>query len=413
VSSRRPAVIFVFITLLLEVLGFGLLIPVGPRLVMELQGGGEQEAAPVVGWLAATYAGMQFIFAPILGALSDRFGRRPVLLLSTLGSGLDYFAMAIAPNLMWLFITRALNGISGAAMTAASAYIADVSPPEKRAQAFGMIGAAFGIGFILGPLIGGLLGDIDIRYPFLVAGGVTLLNLAYGYFVLPESLQPENRAKFTLKNAHVLGAMAKLGRYPLVAGLAGAAFLMNLANFALHATWVLSMSHRFNWNGKQVGLSLFLVGLTSAIVQGGLAGKLVKSMGERRAYLLGVAAGAAAFLGYGLATKGWMIYAIIVGASIGGVAMPASQAMITKTVEGDEQGAVQGGLTSLQSLAQIFGPVMGGYIFTYSITGGGSFPGLVYVVGAGLIVLGLVVALMAMRRVDRLGDATKIAGAES
>ena len=243
-SARKPAIGFIFITLMLDVMGFGLLIPVAPKLVQSLQGGSEGDAAHAVGFLSATYAAMMFIFAPTLGALSDRFGRRPVLLVALLGSGLDYFVMAVSPTLWILFVTRAINGISGASMTVASAYIADVTPPEKRAAGFGLIGAAFGLGFIIGQLVGGMLGAYNIRWPFYAAGFVTLLNWLYGYFVVPESLAPEHRRHFALSRANPVAVFHGLGRYPVVVGMAGVLFFVNLAQFGLHTVWVLYTAHR-------------------------------------------------------------------------------------------------------------------------------------------------------------------------
>lgn len=398
--SYKPAIGFIFLTLMLDVIGFGLIIPVAPKLVQRIQGGDLGAAAGTVGMLTASYAAMQFLFAPILGALSDRFGRRPVLLVALFGSGLDYFAMALSPTLWILFVTRAINGISGASMTAASAYIADITPPEKRAAGFGIIGAAFGLGFILGPLIGGLLGDIDIHYPFYAAGGLTLLNWLYGLFILPESLPPERRGTFSLARANPVGAFAGLGRYPLVAGLAGALFLLNLAQFSLHSTWVLYTSHRYAWTPRDVGLSLALVGIGAAVVQAGLARKIIPKLGERKSLLVGIAVGAFAFLGYGLATQGWMIYAVIAVASIGGIAGPAGQALISKAVRGDEQGSVQGTLTGLQSIAQILGPLIGTQTFAYFISDRApiSLPGAPFLVGSLLSVIGFFVAAWAVGR---------------
>jgi DHA1 family tetracycline resistance protein-like MFS transporter len=397
VPSRQPALRFVFLVLLLDVLGFGLIIPVAPRLVMSLQGGGEGDAAPIVGWLTATYAAMQFLFAPVLGALSDRFGRRPVLLLSMFGSGLDYIVMALVPTVPWLFVTRALNGLSGASITAASAYIADVTPPDKRAAGFGIVGAAFGIGFVLGPLLGGLLGSIDIHYPFYAAGAMTLCNGLYGWLVLPESLPPERRSRRAIGNP--LQALAVLGQYPMALRLGATLFLVNVAQFALHATWVLYTGHRYGWDERDVGLSLFAVGVGAAVVQGGLARRLVPKLGERRAVLLGLGLGVIAFVGYGSATAGWMIYAAIAVQSLGGIAHPACQALITRTVRADQQGAVQGGLTSLQNLANILGPLLGAFVFAWSIQPRANPvpPGSVFYVSATLCLLSLVTAYLTVR----------------
>jgi DHA1 family tetracycline resistance protein-like MFS transporter len=416
---RKPAVIFILITLLLDVLGFGLIIPVAPRLVEKLQAahgvtGGEAAAAPVVGWLTATYAIMQFLFAPMLGALSDRFGRRPVLLFSLLGSGLDYFAMAFVPSVHWLFLTRAVNGLTGASMTTAVAYIADSTTPDKRAGAYGMIGAAFGIGFILGPLVGGLLGTPelrvpgtelvwkgDIHYPFYAAGAVTLLNWLYGLIVLPESLSREHRStRLDVARANPLGSMHGLSRYPFVARMAVALFLVNLAQFALHSTWVLYTKHRYKWSEHEVGLSLFTVGLCAAVVQGGLARKIIPKLGERRSVLIGLALAACAFVGYALATRGWMIYVVMVATSLGGISMPACQALITHSVRPDEQGRVQGALASLQSLANIAGPVMGAYVFAESIRPESvvPIPGMVYFMSAVLTLGAISAAKIALSR---------------
>lgn len=405
-NVRTPAVKFIFITLLLDVLGFGLIIPVAPRLVKSLlhdgAGGSEGEAAHIVGYLTALYAVMQLVFAPVLGALSDRFGRRPVLLISIFGSGVDYIAMALAPSLWFLFITRAINGISGASMSVCSAYIADVTSPAERAKAFGIIGAAFGLGFVLGPAIGGLLGGIDIHLPFFAAAGLAFANWLYGYLVLPESLTPDRRSAFSLANSHTISAVMNLGRYPLVAGLAASLFMLNLAMFGLHATWVLYTEHRYNWSELQVGLSLTLVGLGAAIVQGVLARKLIPALGERRSLLIGLCIGVAAYAGYASATQGWMIYVIIVLASLGGIAQPAGQAMITKEVPPTEQGAVQGALHALQSLANILGPIIGTQIFAYAVSGHAppplNHPGLSFFSCAVLAAIGTGFAFAATKR---------------
>ena len=410
-AARSPAIGFIFITLLLDVLGFGLLIPVAPKLIQSLMGVGESKdgiaaAATTFGYLVSTYAAMQLIFSPILGALSDRFGRRPLLLISMFGSGLDYFAMALSPNLAFLFVTRALNGISGASMTVCSAYVADVTPPEKRAAAFGMIGAAFGIGFVVGPLLGGVLGSVDMHLPFYFAGGLSISNWLYGYFVLPESLPPERRAPFSLAKANPIGALVGLRRYPVVAGMTAGLFLMNLAMFGLHATWVNYTMYRYGWESWQVGLSLSVVGIGAAVVQGGLARKIIPALGpgvigERRALLIGVAIGVLAYIGYGLAPEGWMIYAIVSVASLGGIAQPAFQSIVTKTVHRDEQGLIQGAMGSLQSAAQILGPVIATAAFAYGVSKDTpppfNLPGLSFFVGSLLSGMGLLVAIWATR----------------
>lgn len=399
-AGRKAALGFIFVTLVIDILGIGLIIPVAPKLVQMLQGGGEDEAAGVYGWLAATYGLMQFLFAPTLGVLSDRFGRRPVILISLLGSGIDFFAQALSPSVMILFITRAINGISGANITAASAYVADVTPPEKRAAGFGMIGAAFGVGFVLGPLMGGWLGEYNIRWPFYAAGALTLVNWAYGVFVLPESHKPENRRAFQWRRANPLGAFAGLGRYQMVAWLAVCIFLVNVAQFGLHATWVLYTSHRYQWTPHDVGLSLALVGVGAAVVQGGLARKIVPRFGERRTVMFALSVALAAYVGYGLATRGWMIYAIIAAASLGSVLGPATQSLITKTVGADEQGAIQGAITAIQSSAAVIGPVIGGSSLEYFISDRAPvyLPGAPFFVGAVLTLMALGAAGIAVSR---------------
>jgi DHA1 family tetracycline resistance protein-like MFS transporter len=365
----KPALGFIFLTLLLDVLGFGLLIPVAPKLVQTVLHRGamasEAEAAPYVAGLQATFYTMSFLFAPALGVLSDRLGRRPVILIALLGSGIDYFAMALAPNVTILFITRVVNGLSGATFTVASAYVADVTPPHKRAVGFGLIGAAFGLGFVIGPVIGGVLGSYDIRLPFWTAGALTLVNWCYGMFVLPESLPRHLRSSFNVKRANPVGAYYALGKYPLVLGLAITLFLLNMAQFGLHTTWALSMQRRFDWSPTQIGLSLMVVGLGAAAVQGGLARKLIPMLGERRSLMFGILMGTFAYIGYGAATQGWMVYAIIAIASIGAIGQPAGQALITKEVLPTEQGTIQGAIASLTSLAGIFGPMIGGLTFAY------------------------------------------------
>ena len=416
--TTKPALGFIFLTLLMDVLGFGLLIPVAPRLVETILHPGsmatEAQAAPYVAGLQATFYAMSFLFAPALGVLSDRIGRRPVILIALLGSGLDYFVMAMAPTITWLFVTRVINGLSGATYTVASAYVADVTPPEKRAAGYGLIGAAFGLGFVIGPIIGGVLGNHDIRLPFWVAGGMTMVNWLYGMFILPESLPRELRTPFSLKRANPVGAYFALGRYPLVLGMAISLFLLNMAQFALHATWALSMQHRFEWTPLKIGLSLMVVGLGAAIVQGGLARRLIPALGEKRSLMFGLLMGTLAYIGYGAATHGWMIYTIIAIASIGAIGQPAGQALISKEVLPTEQGLVQGALASLNSLAGIIGPIIGGLTFAYFAKNPPPFPGAPinlaganFYVSAFLCVLSTIAAAWAVRHhVERRGQAT-------
>lgn len=398
-SSRKAALSFIFITLMLDVLGFGLLIPVAPRLVEQLDGKGESHGASMYGLLTATYAAMLFIFAPMLGSLSDKVGRRPVILIALLGSGIDFFAMAFAPNLTWLFITRAINGLSGASMAASMAYIADVTPPEKRAAGYGMVGAAFGIGFVVGPLLGGFLGEHNLRLPFIVSGCLMVVSWLYGAFVLPESLPQDRRREFSIIRANPAGALLSIGKFPAVLGIAAALFLLQLAQFGLHSTWVLYTGHRYNWNARQVGVSLAIVGIGTAIVQGGLARVIIPRIGEKNAIIFGWIIGVLAFVGYGSATQGWMIYAIIAVASIGAIAGPAAQAMMSRLVRPDQQGELQGGLSSGQSVAQIIGPLIGTTLFAHFIKESARFyiPGAPFYASALLSLIGLFVVIAALR----------------
>jgi DHA1 family tetracycline resistance protein-like MFS transporter len=365
---RKPALVFIFITLFLDVLGIGLVVPILPKLVESLAGGGVDRASYLYGWLVGLYALMQFLFAPILGNLSDRFGRRPVILFSLFGSGLDYFLLAWAPTLPWFFLGRIISGITGANFSAAAAYIADVSPPERRAANFGIIGAAFGIGFIFGPALGGWLGDYGLRVPFIAAGILTLVNGLYGLFILPESLKPENRRSFGFSRSNPIGALLELRRHRLVLGLSVSYFISSLAHQVYPSIWVLYTGYRYGWDTKQTGLSLALVGLMAAIVQGGLARKLIPKLGERRAAIVGFAIMAIALTGYGLAPEGWIVYPIIVFGSLSGLAVPAIQGMISRTVGDNEQGGIQGSLTSLQSVAGALGPLLATAIFGFFIS---------------------------------------------
>jgi DHA1 family tetracycline resistance protein-like MFS transporter len=366
--SRKPALIFIFITLFLDILGIGLVVPILPKLVEEMAGGGIDRASYLYGWLVGLYALMQFLFAPVIGNLSDRFGRRPVILLSLFGSGLDYFLLAWAPTLPWFFVGRLISGITGANYSAAAAYIADVSPPERRAANFGLIGAAFGLGFIFGPALGGWLGHYGLRVPFLAAGALTLLNWLYGFLILPESLKPENRRRFSLRRSNPVGALMRLRRHRLVLGLSFSYFLSGLAHQVYPSIWVLYTGHRYGWGTKQTGLSLALVGLMTAIVQGGLTRRVIPRIGERRAALFGFAVMSVALTGYGLAPEGWVVYPIIVFGSLSGLAVPAIQGMISRTVGDDEQGGIQGTLTALQSVAGAIGPLLATSVFGFFLS---------------------------------------------
>lgn len=399
-KNRQPSLGFIFVTLLLDILGLGLIIPVLPKLIEEFSDHNLEQASTTFGILIALYALMQFLFAPILGSLSDKYGRRPVILISLFGAGLDYLLQAFAPSLPWLFVGRILAGVTAANITTASAYIADISPPEKRAQNFGIIGAAFGLGFILGPALGGLLGDVGLRVPFLVVAGITLLNWLYGYFVLPESLQPENRREFSWTRANPVGSLFELGRYPLILSLASTIVLSTLAQAALQSIWVLYTEHRFAWGVRDVGISLAVVGLTAALVQGGLIRRIMPLLGDRRGLLLGLAVSAASFILYGLASAGWMMYVIPFLGALGGIAGPSAQSIITQSVAANEQGAVQGALTSLNALTGVIGPLIATNVFRFFISASApvQLPGAPFFLGAIFMLVGLYLAVNTFRR---------------
>lgn len=400
---RQPAIGFIFITMVLSVLGFGLLIPVLPGLVKEFQAGSFAAGSHAYGILVGVFALLQFIGSPILGSLSDRFGRRRVILISLAGASIDYVIMANAPNMAWLFVGRVISGFTAGVLATANAYVADVTTPEKRAQGFGLLGAAFGIGFILGPLIGGFLGSINLRLPFWFAAGCAALNWLYGYFVLPESLKPEHRRAFSWSRANPFGALKSLQRFPTVRGLADAYFIQMLSQTLLYSTWVLYMSYRYNWSTSQVGFSLGMAGITSALVQALLVRRVVARIGEEKAALFGFGASVLALCCYGFASAGWVIYVIIPLGALGGIAGPAVQAYLTKHVPANEQGGVQGIFGGLSSLAGIPGPLIGTWSFGWAISASdhGPLVGLPFFEGALLVFCAALLAIRAFK----IGDA--------
>ena len=382
-AVRKATLAFIFALVAMDILALGIVIPVLPKLVESFEGGDTARASQVFGAMNAVWALMQFFSMPFLGMLSDRFGRRPVILASCLGLGLDYFLMALAPNLEWLFVGRVISGITSASMSAGFAYLADVTPPEKRAGAFGIMGAAFGVGFVLGPALGGVLGGIDPRLPFWVAGGMALLNVAYGFFVLPESLAPEKRAPFRWSRANPVGSLRLLRTHPELLGLAGVLFLMNFAHIVLPSVSVLYMGYRYGWGPTQTGLVLAGVGICSMIVQGGLVRRVVPKIGERRALAIGLAFGALGFFWYGLAPNGALFLLGVPIMSLWGFAMPSAQAIMTRHVSVSEQGQLQGAGASLMSLAGIFGPGVFASVFATMLV---SLPGAPFLL-AGLMLL--------------------------
>ncbi len=392
--KRNAALIFIFVTVLIDVLSFGVIIPVLPHLVQDFVGGSIADAAIWVGIFGMVFAGVQFVSSPIQGALSDRFGRRPVILLSCLGLGLDFIFMALANSLPWLMVGRIISGIASASFTTANAYIADITPPEQRAKAFGMIGAAFGVGFIIGPLIGGLLGDIGLRLPFWFAAGLALLNFLYGWFVLPESLPPEKRAaRFDWSHANPFGSMLLLKRYPQVFGLAAVVLLTNLAHYVYPSVFVLFADYRYQWGPREVAWVLAAVGVCSVIVQAGLIGPLVKRLGERRALLFGLGCGVIGFAIYAFAGVGWLFLIGLPISALWGLAGPTTQALITRQVGADVQGRIQGALMSLVSLAGVFGPML--FAGTFALFIGErapmTFPGAPWLLAGALLFCGLLV----------------------
>lgn len=361
--ARRAALVFIFITIVLDMLAVGMIVPVLPKLVATFLGGDTAKAARMYGLFGTVWALMQFIFAPVLGTMSDRFGRRPIVLLSNFGLGLDYILMALSPTLSWLFVGRVISGITAASVPAASAYIADVTPEEKRAKAFGMLGAAFGLGFIVGPALGGLLGGISPRLPFWVAAALSLLNAMYGLFVLPESLSLDKRTPFSWKRANPVGSLKLLRSHHELFGLAGATFLSALAHDSLPSTFVLYADYRYGWTTGRIGLALATVGTCYALVQGGLVGRIVGSYGERLALIIGLLFGAVGFAIYGFAAYGWIFWLGIPLMSIWGISGPAAQGMMCRRVSASEQGQLQGAISSIRGISGMVGPILFTWIF--------------------------------------------------
>jgi DHA1 family tetracycline resistance protein-like MFS transporter len=404
VSSRKAAMGFIFITLLIDVTGLGIIIPVFPKLIGQLTGGDISHVSLWGGWLTITYAIMQFICAPIIGNLSDKYGRRPVLLTSLIGFSIDYLFMAFAPTIGWLFLSRVIAGITGASFTTASAYIADVSTPENRAQNFGLLGAAFGLGFIIGPSAGGLLAHYGVRVPFLVAAGFALLNALYGYFVLPESLSKDHRRPFDWKRANPLGSLIQLKKYPSVGGLIGSLILVYVAAHALQSTWTYINIERFNWSEEKLGLSLGVVGVMTMIVQGGLIRYINPRLGNERSIYIGLSIYSLGMLAFAFANQSWMMFAFMVPYCLGGIAGPALQATLAGYVPRTEQGELQGALTSMMSLTSIIGPLVMTNLFAYFTRPGAPvhFSGAPFLLGSVLLMFSAIVAYMVLRQEKEL-----------
>ncbi len=399
VHSKSAALGFIFTTLLIDTMGFGLVIPVLPSLIQKLTHSDLSKAAQYGGWLLTAYAIMQFFCAPLLGNLSDRFGRRPVILISLLGFGVDYIFLGFAPTLGWLFVGRAIAGITGASFTTASAYIADISTPENRTQNFGMVGVAFGVGFILGPLLGGLLAKFGLRVPFFVAAGFSILNAMLGFFILPESLPAERRRKFEWSRANPFGAIVSLTKYPALSGMFFCLFFIYLAAHSVQTTWAYFTKYRFSWTEAQVGYSLAFVGLLIGLVQGVLIRPLIPWLGNRKSLYIGLILYALGCCLFAFASQSWMIYVILIPYCLGGIAGPSIQSIMSGSVSAKEQGELQGMMTSIMSLTSIFGPLLMTGLFAWGTRPNGSvhFPGAPFLAGSLFLVCSVVIAWLTLR----------------
>ncbi|HUL44242.1 MAG TPA: TCR/Tet family MFS transporter [Bacteroidota bacterium] len=388
-KTRRAGLGFIFVTLLIDVTGFGIIIPVIPNLIAELIHGTMSDASRYGGWLMFTYSVMQFLCSPLVGNLSDRFGRRPILLAAVFGLGIDNLILALAPSIGWLFLGRFFAGIFGASFTTGSAYIADISTPDKRAQNFGIIGVAFGVGFIIGPVIGGLLGQFGSRVPFYAAAALALINWLYGFFVLPESLKKEHRREFSWKRANPAGSLMQLKKYPVVGGLVESLVFIYIAAYSVQSTWTFFTMQRFHWDSAMVGYSLGAVGFLLAIVQGGLIRVVIPKIGQKQSVYTGLCLYGIGFLLFSFANQSWMMFAILVPYCLGGIAGPALQAIISTQVPPNEQGELQGALTSLMGATAIIGPPVMTNLFAYFTSNDAPvyFPGAPFLAGAILTAL--------------------------
>jgi MFS transporter, DHA1 family, tetracycline resistance protein len=400
-SPRGAAVAFIFVTILLDMFALGVVLPVLPKLVESFLDNDTASAARVFGLFGTAWALMQFLFSPILGALSDRFGRRPVVLLSNFGLALDYVLMALAPSLTWLFVGRVISGITSASISTAFAYIADITPPERRAAVFGKVGAAFGAGFILGPAIGGLLGGMDPRLPFWVAAALSFANTLYGFLILPESLPKERRSLFRWRSANPVGALKLLRSNGVLAGLSVVNFIAQLAHVVLPSTFVLYATFRYGWDQKTVGLTLAMVGICAMLVQGAAIGPIVKRFGERNALLLGLSCGAVGFLIFGAAPTGHLFWLGIPVMALWGIAGAAIQGLMTQLVSPDQQGQLQGATTSVQSVSQLVGPFLFTLTFAYFIGSRAPLrmPGAPFLLASALLLLALLLAARVLAKI--------------
>jgi len=395
-ASKRVAFIFIFCTVLVDMIGIGVIIPVIPNLIRDLTGLGISEASAYGGGLMIAFALMQFLFSPVLGELSDRFGRRPVLLVALLGLSIDYVLHALAPTITWLFVGRILAGICGASYTVANAYIADISAPEDRAKNFGILGAAFGLGFIIGPAIGGIFGEIDIRLPFYIAAGLTFVNFLVGLFFVPESLHVDKRRTMEPKKMIPGVSLVKIGKYAGLAGLILALFFANIAGQTLPAIWSFFSIEMFDWSERDIGISLMVVGVLVSIVQGGLVGTLVKTFGQTKVIIVGFSLWTIGMFLFAFAANSWMLYAFLIPYALGGMAGPTLQGVLSNQVSESEQGNLQGALTSMISLTSIIGP------FLTALDAAYYFPGAPFIAAALLLLISTIVVLIALKKVKNI-----------
>jgi DHA1 family tetracycline resistance protein-like MFS transporter len=398
-SVGSAAFIFILIMVAFDFLAFGIIAPVLPDLIRQFEGGDFARASSITGYFGFAWATMQFIFSPILGAWSDRYGRRPVILISCFGLSIDYVFMALAPSLRWLFVGRIISGITTSNVATAFAYVTDVTKPAERAKPFGLISAAFGLGFVIGPAVGGWLGNRNLRFPFWAAAALSLGNALYGYFVLPESLPPERRAKSAWHMANPLGALRLLRSNTELAGLSVVATLYYLAHNSLPSMWALYTEYRYSWSRRDVGLSLAVVGVCAALVSGVLVGPFVKRFGERRSLLSGLFFGTLGFAGFALATRGWMLLAVIPFIALWGIAAPAMQSLMSRHVDASSQGKLQGAINSLRAITGMAGPVLFTQIFAIAIAPSYSLhlAGAPYYVAALLLFSSLLMAAYVTR----------------
>jgi len=391
--------VFILVMVAFDMLAFGIIAPVLPDLIRQFEGGDFGRASDLTGYLLLVWNAMQFLFSPILGAWSDRFGRRPIILLSCLGLGIDYIVMALAPTLTWLFVGRIVLGITASNISTAFAYVTDVTPAEKRAKPFGYISAAFGLGFVIGPAVGGYLGNSNLRAPFWAAAILSLLNSLYGFFVLPESLPKERRSRSAWHMANPLGSLKLLRSHTVLAGLATVVTLYYLAHASLPSMWALYTEERYGWSRSDVGLSLAVVGVCASIISGVLVGPFVKRFGERRSVLFGLLCGTLGFAGFALAARGWLLFAVIPFIALWGIAAPAIQSLMSRRVDPSSQGKLQGAINSLRAITGMAGPVLFTQVFALAISPRARIhlPGAPYYLAAVLLLSSLLLAVYVTR----------------